>query len=195
MPDIICVLGWFELLEDDFDGVADGIERSRGHPPKQGFQLCEDLFDGIEVRAIGRKVQQVHSGIFKTLANAGDLVGRQVVDDDDAPGLHLRDKALFEPLPKDEPGHRAREQLRSQDTIVHKPSHKGRCHPVTMWVFCNELLAFITPAVGARHRRVGAGLIDKNKAGEVQICLRCLPQLACQGDVRPILLRRINRFF
>ncbi len=61
--------------------------------------------------------------------------------------------------------------------------------------FCQELLALLAPAMRARHRRVGAGFINKDEPVEVQTGLRCLPELARQSDIRTVLLRRINRFF
>ncbi len=73
--------------------------------------------------------------------------------------------------------------------------HEGRGHPVTVRRFGDELLAFMAPAMAACHRRICAGFINKNKPCEVKISLRSLPKLASQGDIRPILLRRINRFF
>ena len=64
------------------------------------------LLNGVEVWAVARQVEQLHSGVFEALADACDLVGRLVIDDDGAAGLHFRDQALFEPLAKDRQGRR-----------------------------------------------------------------------------------------
>ena len=52
------------------------------------------------------------SGGFKTLPDARDFMGRQIVNDDDATLFHLGDEALFEPLLEDHSSHWARQKLR-----------------------------------------------------------------------------------
>lgn len=66
----------------------------------------------------------MHSRIFKALTDACDLVGGQVIDDDDALGLHLGDEAFFEPLLEDHSRHGARKELRGQDTIMLETGHE-----------------------------------------------------------------------
>ena len=64
-----------------------------------------------------------------------------------------------------------------------------------MGCFGKQPLALLTPTMRACHRCVGAGFIDKNEACKVEIGLAGRPDLAGQRHVRPILLRRIDRFF
>ena len=67
----------------------------------------------------------MHPGGFKTLPDARDFVGRQIVNDDDATLFHLGDEALFEPLLEDHSGHRAGQKLRGQDAIMNKSGDEG----------------------------------------------------------------------
>lgn len=184
-----------ELFEDDFDGIADGVEGSGSHASEQCLEFGEDLLDRVEVGAIRRQVEQMHLSVFEALADACHLVGRQVVDDDDAARHHFGDQAFLQPLAEDHAVHRAWQKLWGEDAVMDQSGDKGRGHPVTMGCFGEQLLALLTPAMGAGHRRVCSGLIDEHEAGEVKIGLARLPELARQGDIGPILLRRIDRFF
>jgi hypothetical protein len=72
----VCVFAGFELFDDSFEGVADGIEAARVHLLDQALDRGEDLLDRIEVRAVGR---QVHFRAFAAFADTGDFVGGQVI--------------------------------------------------------------------------------------------------------------------
>lgn len=74
---------------------------------QQRFHLGKDLLDGVKVQAVGRQVEQPHSGIFEALSNAGDFVGGQAVAHDDAAGVHFGNKVVGESLLEDEAGHPA----------------------------------------------------------------------------------------
>lgn len=162
MSEVIGTLGRLEGIEDGFESLADRVEGSGVGAAEQAFELGEDLFDWIEVGTIGREVKQVHACIFQALTNAGYLVCRKIVDDDGAAGPHFGDQAFFEPLLEDRARHRARQQLRGEDAVMGQAGDEGGRHPVAVRNLGEELLALLTPAVAARHRRVRAGLIDEH---------------------------------
>lgn len=137
----------------------------------------------------------MHAGLFEALADTSHFVGRKIIDDNDAARPHFGDQAFREPLVEDSAGHRTREQLWSQDGVMGQAGDEGRRHPVTVRHFGEELLALLTPAMAARHRRVRAGLIDEYQRGEVEIGLRRPPEFAGKGDIGPILFSREERFF
>ena len=72
---------------------------------------------------------------------------------------------------------------------------KGLRHPVPVRCLAIELFALASPAMGSRHRRGHSGFIDEDQFGKVESRLSLPPQVARQGNVRPILLDRIYRFF
>ena len=195
MSDEVGVFVWLELFEDGFEGIADGIEAAWVHLFEQTFDLGEDLFDRVEVGAVGRQVDKVHPCAFEALADTGNLVSGQIIDNDNAARLHLGDQAFLQPLAEDHAVHRAWQQVRGEDAIMRQACDKGGCHPVAMWSLGEELSAFVTPAMAARHRGVGAGLIDKDQRTEVEARLGCCPELARQCDIRPVLLGREYGFF
>ena len=70
-----------EGFEDLSDGGPKVWHGARGGA-QQRLELGEGLLDRVEVRAVGRKVEQARARCFDGLAQAGDLVGRQGVEDD-----------------------------------------------------------------------------------------------------------------
>jgi len=195
MSEVICAFGWRELFEDCFQCVADGVERPWCHPPEQGFDFGEHLLDGVEVRTVGRKIEQLHSGTLEALADTGDFMGWQIVDDDDAARLHLGNEAFFEPLLEDHAGHGTRQQLRGEDGVMGQAGQERRRHPVAMRRLADKFLALLAPTVRPRHCRIGAGFIDEYQRREVQVGLCSPPEGPRQRNVRPVLLRRKDRFF
>lgn len=195
MVEIICALAGFELFEDDLEGVANGVEGSRRHSSEQLFDFGEDLLDRIEVGAIRGEVEQPHACVLEAITNAGDLVGRQIVGDDDAAGRHFGDQAFDQPLAEDFAGHRRIHQHWREDAVVLEPSHEGRGHPMAMGRLADERPALVAPAMRSHHARGRAGLIDEHQRLEVEPGLRRLPDRTRYRDVGPVLLAGVDCSF
>lgn len=58
----------FELVDD-----------SHGSTSKQGLEFGEGQFDGIEVGAVGRQIDELRPDRFDGFSYAGHFVGRQVI--------------------------------------------------------------------------------------------------------------------
>ena len=88
--------GWREFIE-----LAFPIARQRSSTvlaadlAENGFELGEDLFDGIEIGPVGRQVERGCADRLNGLVYAGDLVGGEVVHDDDVARGQGR-RGLFE---------------------------------------------------------------------------------------------------
>jgi len=59
--------GFGDCCDEGFDGSGGGLSQ-------QGFEFGEELFDGVEVWALGGQVAQLGAGSFDGFADAGDLV-------------------------------------------------------------------------------------------------------------------------
>lgn len=195
MAEVVRAFCWSEPVEDELERVADGVERAGCGPSKQRFEFGEELFDGVEVRAVRREVEQRHSGLLEALPDAGHLVRRQVVADDDAARLHLGNQVFDEPLSEDDAGHRSVDQHRREDAVVLEPGHERRGHPVTVWRLTVERFAPVAPAAGSDHARRRSGLVDEHQPVEVEPGLGRSPDVAGERDVRPILLAGVDRPF
>jgi hypothetical protein len=117
------------------------------------------------VSAIGSdlKIPGMLARTAKALADAGDFVGWQIVDDDDAARLHLGDEAFLQPLLEDHAGHGTRQQLRGEYGVMGQAGQERRRHPVAVWGFADKFLALLTPAMRPRHGRLGAGFVDEHQ--------------------------------
>ena len=195
MAEIICALAGYELFEDGAECVANGIEGAWCHSPEQLFDFSEDLLDRIEVGAVGRKVEQSHACVLEAVADAGDLVGWQIVRDDDAAGRHFRDQVFNQPLAEDFAGHRRVDQHRRENAVMLQSRYEGGGHPVTMRCLAEERLAFMAPAMRSCHARGRAGLIDEHQRCEVEPGLRRLPDRTRYRDVGPVLLAGVDCSF
>src|ERR1022692_3119956 len=96
MAKIICALGIGEGLKRLGDSVADGGVASGLGFAQGGFELCEDHFDGIEVRRVRRQEEQMSSGSADRRAGGFCLVATQIVDNDDVAGLERRHKRALD---------------------------------------------------------------------------------------------------
>ena len=67
---------------------------SRRGLPEDRLELGEGHLDGIEVRRIGRQIEQGCAGRLDSLFHAADLVGGQVIHDGDVAGPQFGDQHL-----------------------------------------------------------------------------------------------------
>src|SRR5215471_19378710 len=83
-----------ELSDELSDRGPQGLDGTGGDLSQESLELGEQLLDRIEVRRIGRQVAQLSAGGFDRFPYAGDLVARQVVENDDVAGLERRNQHL-----------------------------------------------------------------------------------------------------
>ena len=85
---------------DEIDEFADGgpkaFDSSLGGFSQERFQLGEGVFDGIEVRAVGREVEELRARRFDQLAHPRTFVARQVVHDHDIAFAQFGDENFFD---------------------------------------------------------------------------------------------------
>ena len=70
---------WCELVEEGADLAPDGFLAALGGLAEQVFELCEDLFDGVEVGRVWGKEEQPCPGAPDGGADGGSLVAAEVV--------------------------------------------------------------------------------------------------------------------
>ncbi len=97
IDEVVCAFGRREFIESVSDCPPEVIDGPGADLAENGFELGEDLFDGIEVRAVGRPVEWGCANRLDGLAYAGDFVGGEVVHDDDVALGEGRDQGLLDP--------------------------------------------------------------------------------------------------
>jgi len=75
-----------EEIADAPDLLPEGIDGPDSLGAEMGFRLCEGHFDRIEVGTVGRQEQDPGTSGLDGLLGGLALVGRQIVQNDDAAG-------------------------------------------------------------------------------------------------------------
>jgi hypothetical protein len=88
MSEEVPALGWAVELENVCDGVPETVACPLARFSQQRLEFGKGLFDGIEIGAVGRQVEQLGLAVFDRFPNAGDLVTGQMTTM--SPGLRAR---------------------------------------------------------------------------------------------------------
>jgi hypothetical protein len=187
-------------------GGGKGIQRLRGGAlqpgegalgalAQKGFEFGKSQFDRVEIWAVSREVEQLGTAIFQGLANAADLVGREVVANDKVAAAQFRGEDFLDVGQKHGALHGAIEQQGGGEAIMAQGGDEGGRAPVAMGHMAQATRGGVGPPIEPGHLGVEAGFIEENELVDGPTGLPALPLLASQGDVRPILLRGAQRFF
>lgn len=171
-----------------FDGPAVGLS-------KQGFELGEDLFDRVEVRAVGREEEELGACGSNSGANGPAFVASQVVDDDDVAWPERRDQDLLdigeEGLAVDRPV----EDAGCLDAIATKCCQEGQRAPSTLRYLGHQLVSTRRPAAHPGHVGLCPSLVDEDQSVRIEPVLISPPAFTPTRDLRTILLGCEQCFF
>ena len=162
---------------------------------QQVFELGEDLFDRIQVRAIGWEEQEACASCPDGGADGGILVAGEVVQDDDVAGRKRRAELLLDPGGEAFTVDRLIEDAGRVDPVAAQRGDEGHRLPMAIGHLGMKSLAFGRPAPQGGHVGLGPGLVDKDEAPRVRPGLELLPLLAPPGDLRAQLFGRQHAFF
>lgn len=132
-------------------GGFEGFDGSWGGFSNVGLELGEGILDGIEIGTVGRQVEKRCPTCFDRLADARDLVGRQIVHDDDVIPAQGRRQHLLAPGPEDLAVLRPVEQHRGDEAGRRQAADEDDGLPVSMRDGSMAALAFRRPAAQAGH--------------------------------------------
>jgi hypothetical protein len=76
MSEEVPALGWAVELENVGDGVPETIACPLARFSQQRLEFGKGLFDGIEIGAVGRQVEQLGLSVFDRFPNAGSMSPR-----------------------------------------------------------------------------------------------------------------------
>lgn len=195
MAEVVGALFSGEGVEELADAGPERLDGSLGCASEEGLQLGEDQFDRIEVGAVGRQVEEAGSGLFDEAAYAQDLVGGEIVHDDDVAGAQGRDQDL---LDVDEEGfavHGAVEDEGRDQAVAAQTGGEGGGLPVSPGLSADQPSAPWRAAPGADHLGVGAGLVDEDQLVRIEARLIGPPAGPRRRDVRSFLFGRLQGFF
>jgi len=176
-------------LDERFSGS--GLERIEGS--SSGFahvclELGEGVFDRVEVGTVGRQVEKFGVLSLDRIPDAGDLVGGQVVHDDDIAWLQSRRQHLLDPSEKAFSVHRSVEQHWRDEACQRQTTDEGNGLPVTVRDCGAATFAFRRPAAKPRHLCRKPAFIDEDQAFRGKIALTASPALPRRPHIGAFLL-------
>lgn len=186
---------WREVVEQVADTPPSGLLGSFSGLAQEVFELGKDLFDRVEVGAVGRQEQEPRSSGPDGCPDGGLLVAGEVVEDDDVARPQRRAELLFDPLGKAGTIDRLIEHEGRVDPVAAQRGDEGHRLPMAIGHLGVEPLADRGPASQWRHVRLGPGLIHEDETSGIRPVLELLPLLAPPGHLGPQLFGGKHAFF
>ncbi len=169
------------------DGFDEGLKGSCGGHAECCFELCESLFDWIEVGAIGWQVAKRGAGSLNRLPNASDFVTGEIVHDHDIAVAQGWDEKVLDIDQEARSIHRPIKYARRSDLIVTQGGNESCRHPMAMRQSRDEAPTTGRPSIEPHHIGLCSGFINEDKLFLVQIGLARTPLLARLGDIGTVL--------
>lgn len=159
------------------------------------LELGKDLFDWIEVGAVGRQEQKARAFCPDSGPDSRLLVTGKIVEDDDIAGAERRAELFLDPLGEASAIDRLIEDERGVDPVTAQGGDEGHRFPMAIRHFGVEPLANRCPAPQRGHVRLGPSFINKDEASGIKPVLELLPLLAPSGHLGPQLFGGEHAFF
>ena len=188
-------MGQRDPIEGLSEGVPEFVEGAEAFAAEPGFDLREGLFDGVEVGAVRREVEDAGVVFGEERGDTGEFVGGEVVEDDEVAGSERGEENLAEVGEEVRAGEGAVDDHRRDESGQPQAAEKRRGFPVALGDGIDHALAFGSPAVEAGHRGRTEGLVEEDEPTRVEAGPDDLPLGPFDCDVRPVLLRRPERLF
>ena len=163
---------------------------------RMALSLAKTCSHGIEIGAVGRQVERGCADRLNGLVYAGDLVGGEVVHDDDVARGQGRDQGLLDPGKEACAVDRAIENAGRGDPVVTPGGNERGCLPVAMGNGRHHpFAARLTPRRGLGQpfgsrlrfdRRVGGDLLQRRGLSRSHRLLKRLPSAASKIKARQI---------
>jgi hypothetical protein len=96
VAEVVGAFGWRVGCEEAADAGPELVPGPGGGLAQERLELGEQLLDRLQIRAVGRQVEERGAGRGDRLADAGDLVGREVVEHHDVAGRERRRQELLD---------------------------------------------------------------------------------------------------
>ena len=161
MAQVVGTLCFGDDTEDVADSSADGVDAPCGGTSREGLDLCEQHFDWIEVRRVGREEARFCASRLDGRAGFGVLVNVEVVTDDD---IALAEGGRECPLDPDDEGiavHWTGDQHGRDDAVATQSGDEGVVLPMAMRHGANTGFSPFRPTPQPRHLGVESAFVDE----------------------------------
>ena len=182
------------MLETGTEERPERLAAATACGANEGLELREAELDGIEVRAIGWQVPEGGPGGLDSPPDAGDLVGPEIVGNDDVAWLQSRHQDLFDVSAEALAIDCAVEDPRCGQPRDPQRGEKRAGLPAPAGGVVVDARAARCPAVPPKQIGGAAGFVQKHEVGDVPGRRRRVPRDPRGRDVRPIVFGRADRF-
>jgi len=165
---------------------------SHAHPV---FDLGEDLFDGVQVGAVGRQEPESGAGGLDGGANGLGLVTSEIVHDDDVAGVQGLNELLFDIGQEAHPVDGAVEDARCRQPVAAQRRQERHGAPTAVRRIAPQTLIFRPPAPDRRHVGLDPGLVYEHQALGIKLGLQGLPAPTPARHIGPAPLKGEQGFF
>ena len=151
------------------------------------LEFGEDLFDRVEIGAVGRQEQQSCADAADRLAHFAAFMAAEIVHDNHVTGLEGRQQKLAHIGEESRAVDRAVQHARGVDPVTAQRRKKGLGPPSTVWRLADEACPTLAPSAQRRHIRLHPGFINENQPGRLNPALILAPLHPPPRDRRTVL--------
>ena len=148
------------------------------------FELGEDLFDWIEIWAVGWQEQEMRADCTDRTFGGFAFMGAKIVEDDNVTSYQCRHEYLAHIGREDIAIDRPVDHPRRIDAVMAQGGNEGQRLPVAMWHARFQPLTARSPASQGGHVRLDPRLIEEDEATGINLVLMSLPSHPFAGDIR-----------
>jgi len=195
MSEEISTLVWGDGFEELGDSGLDLLEAARICLSQQRLELGERLFDRVQVRTVGRQIEQLRANRADRSPYRWIFVAAQIVHHHNVACPQGRNQELLHPGEETLCVDRTIQDARRGDAVTSQSSHEGECLARAVWHFVDQTLPSGAAAMHAGHVGLRPGLVDEDQAARINLALPLLPLAPSPGDVSTILLTGAQAFF
>jgi len=159
------------------------------------LDLRVDLFDGIEVGAVRRQVEYAGIDVVDSFDGGLDLVGGEVVHNEDVAGTQLWSELLADIGSEEFAVESAVDDEWREKSAESEGGDEGGGFPVPERSMIVDALVGRPPSVESRHGGGAEGFVEENKSTRVDAGGEDIPDGAIGDDVGAVLLGGVERFF
>lgn len=187
--------GWGEGSEELADSVPEGFDGARGGGSEERLELGESVLDRVQVRTVGRQIEELGARGLDRFAHAFDLVRAEIVEHDDVARTQLGRQGLLDIGQEARAVDRAVEDAGRRKAVVAQRGDDRRGFPMAVGYRAHDPRPAACPSVTARQGRGRPGLVEEHEPLRAQIRLARAPGAPRRGDVRAVLLSGMLRLF
>ena len=159
------------------------------------FEFGEELLDRVQVRRVGRQIQQYRAGLPDGFLHSTDLVAAEIVQDDDVTWLQCWNQHATCIGQKHRAIHRPIGDHGGDQAVLAEATHEGCRLPVTVGHGTHAAATSRRPATTPHHVRGRPGFVDKDQSLGINPEQVLTPHLTCQLHVGSLLLAGVQGFF